>query len=54
VYAGTFDWAGMFASHFWVDPIAKIVAVFMRNVWSTTQRDFGDRVKAVVYQALND
>jgi CubicO group peptidase (beta-lactamase class C family) len=54
VYAGTYDWAGMFASHFWVDPKAKIVAVFMRNVWPTTQWDFGDRVKAVVYQALND
>jgi CubicO group peptidase (beta-lactamase class C family) len=54
VYAGTFDWAGMFASHFWVDPKAKVVAVFMRNVWPTTQWDFGDRVKILVYQALND
>jgi CubicO group peptidase (beta-lactamase class C family) len=54
VFAGTYDWAGMFASHFWVDPKAKVVAVFMRNVWPTTQWDFGDRVKAVVYQALND
>jgi CubicO group peptidase (beta-lactamase class C family) len=54
VNAGTYDWAGMFASHFWVDPKAKVVAVFMRNVWPTNQWDFGDRVKAVVYQALND
>jgi CubicO group peptidase (beta-lactamase class C family) len=54
VYAGTFDWAGMFASHFWVNPKANIVAVFMRNVWPTTQWDFGDRVKAVVYPGLND
>ena len=54
VYAGTYDWAGMFASHFWVDPKAKLVAVFMRNVWPTTQWDFGDRVKALVYQAFND
>jgi len=54
VYAGTYDWAGMFASHFWVDPKAKVVAVFMRNVWPTNQWDFGDRVKAVVYQAFND
>ncbi len=54
VYAGTYDWAGMFASHFWVDPKAKVVAVFMRNVWPTTQWDFGDRVKVLVYQAFND
>jgi CubicO group peptidase (beta-lactamase class C family) len=54
VYAGTYDWAGMFASHFWIDPKAKVVAVFMRNVWPTNHWDFGDRVKSVVYQALND
>jgi CubicO group peptidase (beta-lactamase class C family) len=54
VYAGTYDWAGMFASHFWIDPKAKVVAVFMRNVWPTTQWDFGDRVKTMVYQAFND
>jgi CubicO group peptidase (beta-lactamase class C family) len=50
--AGSFDWAGMFASHFWIDPKNKIVAVFMRNVWPTTEWDFGDRIKPVVYQAL--
>ena len=52
VGAGSFDWAGMFASHFWVDPKNKIVGVFMRNVWPTQQWDFGDRIKPVVYQAL--
>jgi CubicO group peptidase (beta-lactamase class C family) len=52
VGAGSYDWAGMFASHFWVDPKNKIVAVFMRNVWPTQHWDFGDRIKPVVYQAL--
>lgn len=52
VNAGSFDWAGMFASHFWVDPKAKIVCVFMRNVWPTETWDFGDRIKPLVYQAL--
>ncbi len=52
VGAGSYDWAGMFASHFWIDPKNKIVAVFMRNVWPTQQWDFGDRIKPVVYQAL--
>jgi len=51
-HAGSFDWAGMFASHFWVDPEAKVVAVFMRNIWPTVEWDFGDRVKPLVYQAL--
>jgi CubicO group peptidase (beta-lactamase class C family) len=52
VGAGSYDWAGMFASHFWIDPKNKIVAVFMRNIWPTQHWDFGDRVKPVVYQAL--
>jgi len=54
VRAGTFDWGGMFASHFWIDPKSKVVAVFMRNIWPTTNWGFGDGVKNVVYQALTD
>ena len=52
--AGTFDWAGMFATHFWVDPKSRMSCVFMRNIWPTTNWDFGDKVKSVVYQALTD
>ena len=52
VYAGSYDWAGMFASHFWIDPKSKVVAVFMRNIWPTTNYDFGEKAKSVVYQAL--
>jgi CubicO group peptidase (beta-lactamase class C family) len=54
VRAGTFDWGGMFATHFWIDPKSRVVAVFMRNIWPTTTWGFGDGVKNVVYQALND
>jgi CubicO group peptidase (beta-lactamase class C family) len=50
--AGTYDWAGMFATHFWIDPKSGLVAVFMRNVWPTQQWDFGDRIKQVVYGAM--
>jgi len=52
VRAGTFEWGGMFASHFWIDPQSKVVAVFMRNIWPTSTWDFGDRAKVMVYQAL--
>ncbi len=52
VRAGSFDWAGMFASHFWIDPETGIVAVFMRNVWPTQHWDFGERIRPVVYQAI--
>jgi len=52
VQEGTFDWGGMFASHFWIDPKSKVVAVFMRNIWPSDTWDFGDRLKPVVYQAI--
>ena len=52
VQEGTFDWGGMFSSHFWIDPKTKVVAVFMRNIWPSTTWDFGDRIKPVVYQAI--
>ncbi len=54
VRAGTFEWGGMFASHFWIDPKSKVVAVFMRNIWPTAAWDFGDKAKTMVYQALTD
>jgi CubicO group peptidase (beta-lactamase class C family) len=50
---GSYGWDGMFASHFWIDPKNKLVAVFMRNIWPSPDWDFGDRVKTLVYQALN-
>ncbi|MBR5309124.1 MAG: beta-lactamase family protein [Clostridia bacterium] len=28
---GTFGWSGAYGSHFWVDPVNKIFAVFMKN-----------------------
>lgn len=52
--AGTYDWAGMFASYFWIDPKSRMACVFMRNVWPTRNWDFHDKVKPVVYQALTD
>ncbi len=28
---GTFGWSGAYGSHFWIDPINKVAAVFMKN-----------------------
>ena len=28
---GTFGWSGAYGTHFWIDPINKIVAVYMKN-----------------------
>jgi CubicO group peptidase (beta-lactamase class C family) len=28
---GTFGWSGAYGTHFWVDPVNKITAIYMRN-----------------------
>lgn len=28
---GSFGWSGAYGSHFWIDPVNKIIAVFMKN-----------------------
>lgn len=52
VRAGSFDWGGMFATSFWIDPKSKLVAVIMRNVWPTNTGDFNEKTKVAVYQSL--
>ena len=28
---GTFGWSGAYGSHFWIDPVNKVAAVYMKN-----------------------
>ena len=28
---GAFGWSGAYGSHFWIDPINRVTAVFMKN-----------------------
>jgi CubicO group peptidase (beta-lactamase class C family) len=50
---GSFEWGGMFATTYWVDPKEKLVALIYRNIWPTSF-NAADRYKVMVYQALND
>lgn len=52
--AGAFDWGGMFATMYWVDPKEKLVALFYRNIYPSRQWGFSDKYKVLVYQAIND
>jgi CubicO group peptidase (beta-lactamase class C family) len=54
VNAGTFDWGGMFATMYWVDPKEKLIGLFYRNIYPSRQGGFSDRYKVLVYQAIND
>jgi CubicO group peptidase (beta-lactamase class C family) len=54
VNTGTFEWGGMFATTYWVDPKEKLVALIYRNIYPTRVPGFSDKFKVLVYQSLND
>jgi len=51
---GSFDWGGMFATHFWIDPKSQLACVFLRNIWPLRNGELQARLKNLVYQALTD
>jgi CubicO group peptidase (beta-lactamase class C family) len=51
---GVFEWGGMFATTYWVDPKEKMVALVYRNIYPTHHGNLSDLFKVAVYQAIND
>lgn len=51
---GTFEWGGMFATTYWVDPKEKLVGLLYRNVYPTRWGNLANLYKVLVYQAIND
>lgn len=54
VNIGTFDWGGMFATTYWVDPKEKLVGLFFRNIYPTQHGDIAERFRVMMYQAINE
>jgi len=52
--AGTFSWGGMFSSNYWMDPKEKIVAQIFLNIYPNPHGDIHNKVKALVYHAINN
>jgi CubicO group peptidase (beta-lactamase class C family) len=50
---GSYGWSGMYASHFWVDPVNDVTVVIMRNIWPTPDWDLQDRIAPIIYQAVS-
>jgi CubicO group peptidase (beta-lactamase class C family) len=50
---GTFEWGGMFATTYWVDPKEKLIGLVYRNIWPTSWGGLGNLYKVLVYQAMN-
>ena len=51
---GVFEWGGMFATTYWVDPKEKIVALLYRQIFPTSQGSLPNKFKVLVYQAVGD
>jgi CubicO group peptidase (beta-lactamase class C family) len=49
---GRFGWGGAYASNYWVDPQDGIVCVFMTQLLPNPGLDLPDRLRALVYQAV--
>lgn len=50
---GTFEWGGMFATTYWVDPKEKLIGLIYRNIWPTSWGSLGNLYKVLAYQAMN-
>ena len=50
---GVYEWGGMFATTYWVDPKEKVVALLYRQIFPTSQNNLPNKFKVLVYQALN-
>ncbi len=50
---GTFEWGGMFATTYWVDPKEKLIGLMFRNIWPTNF-DAPTTFKIITYQSLTN
>jgi CubicO group peptidase (beta-lactamase class C family) len=49
---GAFGWGGAYHTTYWVDPVEKLVAVFMTQLLPATGSDAQAKFKALVYQSI--
>jgi len=49
---GAFGWGGAYHTTYWVDPVEKLVAVFMTQLMPATGSDAQAKFKALVYQSI--
>ena len=52
-HEGSYEWGGMFATTYWVDPQSKLVALIYRNVYPTSLGRIVDQFKVMSYAAMN-
>jgi CubicO group peptidase (beta-lactamase class C family) len=50
---GEFGWGGAYATKYWVDPEEKLVVVFMTQLLPSNGLDVNDRLRALLYGAID-
>jgi len=50
---GSYEWGGMFATTYWVDPREKLIGLFFRNIFPTSHGELADKFKVLTYQAID-
>jgi CubicO group peptidase (beta-lactamase class C family) len=50
---GEFGWGGAYATKYWVDPEEKLVVVFMTQLLPSNGLDANDRLRALLYGAID-
>ncbi len=54
VSAGSYKWAGIFNTYFWVDPEEELFGLIMAQTSPFGHLNLGRRYEAIVYQAIDD
>jgi len=50
----SFGWGGMFSSSYWIDPVKKIVAQFVLQIYPNPHADILNKFTKLVYEAMDD
>ena len=51
---GSYDWGGIYATKYWVDPKNKMIMLFYKQVWGDPAGDATEKFKVMAYGALQE
>lgn len=52
--AGEYSWGGAAGTRFWIDPVEKLIGVYMVQILPHTGLKYGHQFKSLAYQAIAD
>ncbi len=52
---GAYGWSGAYGSHFWIDPVNKVIGIYMKNSWydGGSGTYTGARLEEIVHNSFN-